>query len=250
MKSTPQKGDFEATRHQPNGSAAFTPLQLSITPNPRKSQDPIASLKVKRRGCRAPRALIFDCDGTLADTMPLHWRAWQAIATRYGLKFPEQRFYALGGVPSRDILKTLSIEQGVLLDHLAVSREKEAEYLPLISQIEPINAVVGIARAHLGKIPLAVASGGTRGVIEQVLEHLNIRGLFEMIVTSEDVVNQKPAPDIFLEAARRLGVPPRFCRAYEDTDLGLQAIRAAGMQAVDVREFVAAERSRKNNHRP
>ena len=183
-----------------------------------------------------PQGLIFDCDGTLADTMPLHWRAWQVIAGRHRLHLPEERFYALGGIPSRDILKMLSAEQGRPLDHLAVAREKEAEYLPLIAQVEPINAVVGIAREYYGKVPLAIASGGTRRIIEQVLEHLDIRRLFSAVVTSEDVVNQKPEPDIFLEAARRIGVPPQFCRAYEDTDLGMQAIRAAGMEAVDVRK--------------
>jgi beta-phosphoglucomutase-like phosphatase (HAD superfamily) len=186
----------------------------------------------------SPRGIVFDCDGTLADTMPLHWRAWQVISRRHGFSLPEDRFYSLGGVPSRDILKMLSVEQGIALNPLAVSHEKEAEYLPLIAQVEPINTVVGVAREHYGKIPMAVASGGTKNIIEQVLEHLGIRDLFQAIVTSEDVVNQKPAPDIFLEAARRIGVPPQFCRAYEDTDLGMQAIRAAGMEAVDVRELL------------
>ena len=184
-----------------------------------------------------PHAIIFDCDGTLADTMPLHWRAWQVIARRHRFSLTEDRFYSLGGIPSRDILKVLSEEQGVPLDPLAVAREKEAEYLPLIAQVEPINTVVGVARENYGRIPLAVASGGTRRIIEQVLEHLGIRNLFQAIVTSEDIVNQKPAPDIFLEAARRLGVPPQSCRAYEDTDLGMRAIRAAGMEAVDVRKL-------------
>ncbi len=186
-----------------------------------------------------PKVLIFDCDGTLADTMPLHWRAWQVITARHKLELPEHRFYALGGVPSRDILKMLSQEQGRALDHLAVAREKEAEYLPLIAQVEPINTVVRIARENHGEIPMAVASGGTRKIIEQVLEHIGIRGLFDAIVTSEDVTNQKPAPDIFLEAARRIRVAPQSCRAYEDTDLGMQAIRAAGMEAVDVRQLLA-----------
>jgi beta-phosphoglucomutase-like phosphatase (HAD superfamily) len=170
--------------------------------------------------------------------MPLHWRAWQVISRRHGFSLPEERFYSLGGVPARDILKVLSTEQGIPLDPLAVAREKEAEYLPLIAQVEPINTVVGVAREHYGKIPMAVASGGTQRIIRQVLDHLGIRNLFQAIVTSEDVVNQKPAPDIFLEAARRLGVPPQFCRAYEDTDLGMRAIRAAGMEAVDVRELL------------
>jgi beta-phosphoglucomutase family hydrolase len=185
-----------------------------------------------------PQGIIFDCDGTLADTMPLHWRAWQAIAARYQIALSEARFYSLGGVPARDILRLLCTEQGIALNPLVVAREKEAEYQPLIAQVEPINAVVGVARENYGKIPLAVASGGTKDNIELVLERLNIRHLFKAIVTSEDIVHQKPAPDIFLEAARRIGVPPQFCRAYEDTDLGMRAIRAAGMEAVDVRQLL------------
>jgi beta-phosphoglucomutase-like phosphatase (HAD superfamily) len=185
------------------------------------------------------RGIIFDCDGTLADSMPQHWLAWQAIARRHKFEFPKERFYSLGGVPSRDIVKMLSQEQGMTLDHVAISLEKEAEYLPLIAKVGPVNMVVGVAQEFHGKIPLAVASGGNKTIINQVLEHLGIRQLFETVVTSEDVKHQKPAPDIFLEAAKRIGAPPEFCRAYEDTDLGMQAIRAAGMDAVDVRELLA-----------
>src|SRR3954470_24880446 len=116
-----------------------------------------------------PKGIVFDCDGTLADTMPLHWRAWQVITARHRLHLPEDRFYALGGVPSRDILKMISAEQGVAIYHLAFAREKEAEYLPLICQVEPINLVVSVARENFGKIPMAVASGGTHAIIEQVL---------------------------------------------------------------------------------
>ena len=184
-----------------------------------------------------PKGLIFDCDGTLANTMPLHWRAWQMITQRHGLHFPEDRFYSLGGVPSRDILKMLAQEQGRSLDHIAVAHEKEEAYLPLLGQVEPIHAVVEIAQENYGRIPMAVASGGTQSIICQVLEHLKIRNLFDAVVTSEMVKKQKPAPDIFLEAARRINADPKFCRAYEDTDLGLTAIRAAGMEAVDVRQW-------------
>ena len=184
-----------------------------------------------------PKGLIFDCDGTLADTMPLHWRAWQLVTQRHGIHFPEERFYSLGGVPSRDILKMLAREQGVSIDHIAVSHEKEEVYLPMMVRIEPIHAVVEIAKSNHGKIPMAVASGGTQKIIGLVLAHLKIRHLFDVLVTSEMVTHQKPAPDIFLEAAQRIGVDPQFCRAYEDTALGLRAIRAAGMEAVDVREL-------------
>jgi beta-phosphoglucomutase family hydrolase len=185
------------------------------------------------------QGLIFDCDGTLADTMPLHWHAWQMITQRHGLYFPEDRFYSLGGVPARDILQMLAQEQGRSLDHIAVAHEKEEKYLESLSQVEPIHAVVEIAKANHGKMPMAVASGGTQKIICDVLEHLKIRHLFAAVVTSEMVKRQKPAPDIFLEAARRIGVEPKYCRAYEDTDLGLTAIRAAGMEAVDVRELRA-----------
>jgi beta-phosphoglucomutase family hydrolase len=184
------------------------------------------------------KGLVFDCDGTLADTMPMHWRAWQVIAKKYKLHFPEDRFYSLGGVPSRDILQMLAKEQGVTLDHIQAAHEKENAYLPLMAEVEPIHAVVEIARENFGKIPMAVASGGTLPIIEQVLTHLKIRHLFGAVVTSEMVKNQKPAPDIFVEAARRIGVDPKFCRAYEDTDLGMQAIRSAGMDAVDVRKML------------
>jgi beta-phosphoglucomutase-like phosphatase (HAD superfamily) len=186
----------------------------------------------------APRALIFDCDGTLANTMPLHCEAWQTIARRHQFRFPPERCYALGGIPSRDIIRMISTEQGLNLDPLAVAREKEAEFLPRIPEVQPVDCIVSIARKHLGKVPMAVASGGMHRIIDQVLVHLGIRNWFQTVVASEDVIHQKPAPDIFLEAARRLGVPPHLCRAYEDTDIGLEAIRAAGMEAVDVRTLV------------
>jgi HAD superfamily hydrolase (TIGR01509 family) len=188
------------------------------------------------------KGIIFDCDGTLADTMPLHWQAWQVIVERHRFHFPEDRFYSLGGVPSRDILTMLRMEQQLSLNPIAVALEKEEAYLPLLPQVRPIQSVVEIALEHFGKIPLAVASGGTKPVIEKVLRHLGIRELFAAVVTSEDVLKQKPAPDIFLEAARQIGVKPGFCRAYEDTDLGLQAIRSAGMQAVDVRQLIGIQK--------
>jgi beta-phosphoglucomutase family hydrolase len=184
------------------------------------------------------KGLIFDCDGTLADTMPLHWQAWSQISSRHGIHFPEDRFYSLGGVPSRDILKMLRDEQGLGIDPLVVAKEKELAYLELMHQAGPIHEVVTIAREHHGKLPMAVASGGVKVIIEKVLVHLGIRELFAAVVTSEDVVSQKPAPDIFLEAARRLGVPPELCRGFEDTDLGMTAIRTAGMDAVDVRKLI------------
>jgi beta-phosphoglucomutase-like phosphatase (HAD superfamily) len=187
------------------------------------------------------QGIIFDCDGTLADTMPLHWRAWQVTTQKHRLYFPEERFYFLGGVPARDIVRMLCDEQGRILDCLAVAKEKESCYLEMLEEIRPIEGVIGIARDHFGKVPMAVASGGTRDIIPRVLRHLGIDGLFNAVVTSEDVACQKPAPDIYLEAARRIGVAPHLCRAYEDSETGMKAIRAAGMQAVDIRKLLRGE---------
>jgi beta-phosphoglucomutase-like phosphatase (HAD superfamily) len=131
----------------------------------------------------------------------------------------------------------LRLEQSLEIDPLSVAREKEHAYLDLMHQVGPVHEVVRIARENHGRLPMAVASGGIKPIIDQVLVHLGIRSLFQAVVTSEDVVRQKPAPDIFLEAARRIGIPPHECRAYEDTDLGLTAIQAAGMEAVDVRRL-------------
>jgi beta-phosphoglucomutase family hydrolase len=181
------------------------------------------------------RGLIFDCDGTLADTMPAHYRAWAATMERHGIHFSEQRFYELGGVPSRRIVEMLAREQGVAADPGHVAREKEAAFLQYIDAVQPVVAVVEIARQHRGILPMAVASGGLRPIISRILTQLNIFDWFDTIVTAEDTVRHKPEPDVFLEAARRLGVAPAACVVYEDTDLGLEAARRAGMRGVDVR---------------
>ncbi len=182
-----------------------------------------------------PRALIFDCDGTLADSMPLHWRAWDAVCKRNGIEFPEERFYKLGGVPSQKILAMLKQEQGLSFDPAEISRQKEEAYLPLMAEVKLIEPVAAIAREHVGNLPMAVATGGRTKYIRPLLEGLGISDWFQAIVTSDDVKNHKPAPDTFLKAAALLGVPPEDCRAFEDTDLGMEAIRAAHMDAVDVR---------------
>ena len=182
-----------------------------------------------------PRGLIFDCDGTLVDSMPLHWRAWDTVCQRHGIDFAEERFYAMGGVPSKKILGMLKTEQGLDFDPAQVSREKEEAYLPLMREVKLIEPVAEIARAHYGKIPLGVATGGRTQFIRPLLEGLGVMDWFDALVTSDDVENPKPAPDTFLKAAALMGVTAEDCRAYEDTDLGMEAIRAAGMKAVDVR---------------
>ncbi len=183
------------------------------------------------------QALIFDCDGTLADTMPLHYQTWCETLNPLGLSFPEPLFYAWAGVPTRDIIRRLAEEQSVAVDVEAAACEKDRLYLEELHTIKPIEPVVAIVREHCGILPMAVASGSLRKTVLLTLQCLDLQDAFKAIVAAEDVCRQKPAPDIFLEAARRLNVPPGACCAYEDGEFGLEAIRAAGMTAVDIRRL-------------
>ena len=185
-----------------------------------------------------PKALIFDCDGTLVDSMPIHWRAWDIVCKRNGVEFTEERHYALGGIPSVKILQMLQEEQGLDIDPVEVSRQKEEAYIPLMSEAKLIEPIAAIAREARGKTPMAVATGGRTKYIKPLLKGVGILDWFGAVVTADDVENHKPAPDTFLEASALLGVPPEECRAYEDTDLGMEAIHAAGMEAVDVRQIL------------
>lgn len=178
---------------------------------------------------------IFDLDGTLADTMPAHYLAWRHVGDQYGLEFPEDRFYSLGGVPTARIFEMLSKEQGIPLDAAHAAQQKEEAFVGYLGQVEAIEPVVDVVRRYHGKIPLAVATGAMRWVMEQILGQLELTPYFQAFVASEDTQRHKPFPDVFLEAARQLGVSPETCCVYEDADLGIEAALAAGMQVVDVR---------------
>jgi HAD superfamily hydrolase (TIGR01509 family) len=181
------------------------------------------------------RALIFDCDGTLADTMPAHYEAWQEVLRPHGIEFPLDRFYAMGGMPTDKIVVELCGEASKSLDVDALVQEKAQAFMRKIGEVRPITKVVEVARAHRGKLPMAVASGGTRRTVELTLAQIGILDWFLVVVTAEDTPRHKPEPDVFIEAARRLGVPAAACTVYEDTDIGLEAARRAGMGRVDVR---------------
>jgi HAD superfamily hydrolase (TIGR01509 family) len=187
---------------------------------------------------RRPAALIFDCDGTLVDTMPAHFHAWQAALAPHGLSLPAERFYALGGVPSEKIIKMLADEAGIRVDAEALAHRKEDLFEPMIEAVGPVEPVVDVARRAYGKLPMAVATGAMRRIAQRALDRIGIRRWFATLVASEDTELHKPHPHVYLEAAFRLGVPPQRCRAYEDTDLGLQSARAAGMDAVDIRQML------------
>ena len=190
-----------------------------------------------------PRALIFDLDGTLADTMPSHYEAWSATLEKYGLQMSEDRFYALGGWPTLAVAELAVKEAGQPVELAKrLADEKEALFEKSLELIRAVSPVLQIADDNRGKLPMAVATGATRDICNKVLRQLGVTDWFDAKVTSEDVPTHKPEPDIFLEAARQLGVEPYNCRVYEDTDPGIEAARRAGMEFVDVRTLYTPRR--------
>jgi len=177
-------------------------------------------------------AYIFDCDGTLADTMPLHYKAWLAVLKDHGCDFPEAFFYELGGVPTENIVQILNERHGRAMPVKETAAIKDEMFIQMIPQTMPIEPVVDLVHQFHGVKPLAVASGGKCEIVMKTLNALGILGMFQAIVTVEDYRSGKPAPDPFLEAARQLGIAPEKCLVFEDTTAGITAARAANMQWV------------------
>jgi len=188
--------------------------------------------------------LIFDCDGTLTDSMPLHYIAWVKALSLYGMEFPEPRFYAMGGIPTAKIIQTLSAEQGISVDVKKVGAVKEDFFMASLTEVGPNEPVCQIARSHYQRLPMAVASGGSRAIVFDQLKSISMATLFDVIVGAEDTVLHKPNPDVFLEAARRIEITPSQCLVFEDTDIGVEAACRAGMDYIDVRNLAAGPQKR------
>lgn len=185
-----------------------------------------------------PVALVFDFDGTLVDSMPMHYRCWQLALEPFGLTFDHETFQNWGGVPTREIVSRLSRAQGVPVDLEIVIHAKETLTRAHAHEAEPIEPVLSIARTSRGVLPMAIATGGPRALIGPRMEALGIHDWFGAIVTADDVARGKPEPDPFLLAAKLLGVDPTRCRAYEDAPSGLASARAAGMEVIDVATLI------------
>jgi HAD superfamily hydrolase (TIGR01509 family) len=180
---------------------------------------------------------IFDLDGTLIDSMPVHYRAWLEGLRGAGFthEFGEDFFYSLGGVPTARIVEILNARHGTALEPAAVAHAKEEIYLERLPEIPRIEPVVSFARARVAAgRPIAIASGGARRVVDAALRATGLRDLFPIIVTPEDVTHGKPSPEMFLFAAARMGVPAGGCLVLEDAEPGRQAAVAAGMDCVMV----------------
>lgn len=180
------------------------------------------------------RAYLFDCDGTIADSMPLHYVAWKKALGEWNCPFDEELFYAWGGKPPVEIVAALNEMQGLNMPVEATAERKENYYYEQLPTLQPVPEVLEHIDAQHGKLPFAVVSGSSRESVIKSLTTINLLDRFDTLVGSEDYQNSKPAPDAFLVAARRLKIDPQDCLVFEDTALGIQAATAAGMASVRV----------------
>lgn len=180
------------------------------------------------------RAYLFDCDGTIVDSMPVHHLAWRAALDEWGCDLPEDLFYAWGGRPVADIVVDLNARHGLAMPVDVVARRREDAYQSFLPQLTAVPGVLAhIERAHR-QVPFAVVSGSTRESVTASLTALGLLDRFDVLVCAEDYVRAKPDPECYLMAARLLDVPPERCLVFEDTDLGVAAATAAGMASVRV----------------
>lgn len=183
------------------------------------------------------KGLIFDLDGTIIDSMPIHFIAWRNAAARYGIDFTAELFDQLAGIPLYPTVAKLNEMFGKNMDPIEVGNAKEEEYednMHLAVEIEPVVALI---KKYHGILPMSVGTGSQQRLAQKALDIIGLKEYFQIIVSSDDVVNHKPHPDTFLKCAELMGIEPESCQVFEDGILGIQAAQKVGMMITDVRDF-------------
>lgn len=183
------------------------------------------------------KALIFDLDGTLANTMPVHFWAFKNIVIDYGIEFTPELFAKLAGVPSVGTIEKLNEWFGTNMDAEEIGHFKEEEYEKIMHKMKPIAPVVELAKKYHGVLPMAIGTGGYKRLAWKTMEILGLDKYFDILVSIDDVERPKPFPDTFLKCAELLGVQPSVCEVFEDAELGIQAAKSAGMMATLVTDY-------------
>lgn len=184
------------------------------------------------------RALIFDLDGTLADSMPIHFMAWKQAALEHGFVYTEELFYGMAGMPTHKIVPVINEQLGLNLDPGLFSRRKEELFLEYLKKIEPIKPAADIIYRYHGRIPMSVGTGGKKHIAKATMKMMGFDKYIDIIVSADDVENHKPYPDTFIKCAELMGVEPRLCQVFEDGEMGLLAAERAGMIVTDIRPYL------------
>jgi beta-phosphoglucomutase-like phosphatase (HAD superfamily) len=179
--------------------------------------------------------LIFDCDGTLVDTAPIHFFAVNEALRPLGLEMAADWYFARVGLTPEALFAEFELLNGVRIDTAELSQRYGPIFTANLDRAQEIAAVAEVARANFGKVPMAVASNGHLKNVRATLQTTGLLPLFQTVVSADEVAKGKPAPDVFLEAARRIGITPADCIVFEDSDEGLEAARRAGMRSRDIR---------------
>ncbi|WP_413574816.1 HAD family hydrolase [Bdellovibrio sp. HCB290] len=182
------------------------------------------------------KALLFDFDGTVADTMPAHLGAWNKALAKYDLTLSREQHMAWAGRPTHRIVEMMNELHKTSIDPQQFLQEKEVHYLSSLHEVSTIKTVMEVIHHYHGKLPMAIVTGSRRKIVGLTMDQLNLHSYFDLLVCAEDYTQGKPAPDCFLMAASKFNIAPTDCLVFEDANLGIQAAHSAGMNCLKVTE--------------
>lgn len=184
------------------------------------------------------KGLIFDLDGTLSNSLPVHVETWRQVGEKFGFDFDPQIIFEMTGRPTIEFAKRIVEQYGLNADPQVLVKMKQEAFWDLAHLLVPVEKVTALVKHYRGKIPMAVGTGASSRSAEIQLNALGLTEYFDIVVSADDVKKHKPHPETFLECARRMGIEAKFCHVFEDGDLGISAAREAGMFVTDIRPFV------------
>lgn len=184
------------------------------------------------------KALIFDLDGTLTDSLPLHLSTWNKIGDLIGFRVDERFIHEMTGKPTVEFAVRIIQENNLRINSDVLVQMKQGTFREAIPMIRPFDVIVSLVRRCHGKLPMAVGTGACRKNALLQLENLQLASYFDFIVTSDDVIHHKPEPETFLRCAELMKVEPQYCQVFEDGIQGIKAAISAGMMVTDVRPYI------------
>jgi beta-phosphoglucomutase family hydrolase len=187
------------------------------------------------------KALIFDLDGTIANTMPNHFISWRKAVSPYGIDFNATLFMELTGMPRTATIEKLNEMFGTKMNPEIVGKVKEDHFKTLVNLTVEIEMVTDVIRKYHSVLPMSIGTGSTKNGAKKTLEVIGFENYFDIVITADDIINHKPHPETFLKCAELMGIKPQDCVVFEDGILGINAAQEAGMMVIDVNDYFKVE---------